>query len=48
MKTLEIEDARASFAAYVDAAQSESLLVTRDGMPAVLVIASSLSRMGSR
>jgi len=38
MKTLEVEDARASFAECIEAAQSESLLVTRDGRPAALVI----------
>lgn len=38
MKTVELEEAQASFDACVDAAQSESLLVTRDGAPAVLVI----------
>ena len=38
MKTLGIENVRASLASCIDAAQSESLLVTRDGVPAALVI----------
>lgn len=38
MKTLEVEDARTTLAECIDEAQSEGLLVTRNGRPAVLVI----------
>ena len=39
MKTVGMEDIRAGLAACIDAAQSESVLVTRDGAPAALAIA---------
>lgn len=38
MKTLEIEDLQTDLRAFIDAAQEESVLVTRHGKPAALVV----------
>jgi len=38
MKTIKLKEAQARLGAWIDVAQSESLLVTRHGKPAALII----------